>query len=121
MRVWLAIGVVVMVGVLSVPAAWTQPGPGGGLTVKQARASKLTGVLLVRGFVLVDRRGSIRLCERLIGAPPLCGGAALPVTGASASQLGTLKRAAGLAWSPRPQAVFGRLRRGRLVFTPNVR
>lgn len=120
MRARLAFGVVILIGMVIVPGAWSQPGPGGGLTVKQARASKLTGVLLVRGFVLVDRRGRVRLCERLVGVPPACGGAALVVAGASASLFSPLRRARGIAWSPRPQRVFGRMRDGRLVFAPNV-
>ena len=120
MRIWLAIGVLTLIGVVA-PAAWTQPGPGGGLTVREAKASRLTGVLLVRGYVLVDHGGRVRLCERLVGTPPACGGAMLFVTGAAGSQLGRLQRAAGIAWSSRPRAVFGRLRHGRLVFAPNVR
>lgn len=104
----------------AVPAGWTQSGPGGGLTIRQARASRLTGVLLVRGFVLVDRTGRARLCEHLVGAPPSCRGAALALEGAAKTRLGPLRDSAGVAWSPRPVGVFGRLRNGRLVFAPNV-
>ena len=120
MRVALAIGVVMVMGLMLVPGVSGQSGPGGGLTVKQARASKLTGVLRVRGFVLVDRGGRVRLCERLVGTPPACRGAVLLVTGAVAAQLGQLERAQGVAWSRRPQAVFGRMRDGRLIFAPHV-
>lgn len=120
MRIWLAIGALTLMGVVA-PAVWTQPGPGGGFTVREAKAPRLTGVLLVRGFVLVDRRGRVRLCEHLVGAPPACGGATLFVTGAAASQLERLQRAAGIAWTTRPRAIFGRLRHGRLVVAPNVR
>ena len=120
MRIWLSIGVLVLAGMISVPGASSQSGPGGGLTVKQARASRLTGVLLVRGFVTVDRRGRVRLCECIAGVPAACGGAELLVKGAPAAQFGPLQRAEGLAWSARPRSVFGRLRHGNLVFAPHV-
>jgi hypothetical protein len=120
MRISLAIGVVMVMGLMLVPGVSGKSGPGGGLTVKQARASKLTGVLLVRGFVLVDRGGRVRLCARLVGTPPACGGASLLVSGAAAAQLGRLKRAQGVAWSRRPQGVFGRMRHGRLIFASHV-
>ena len=44
MRIWLLIGVASLLGATAqaIPA---QPGPGGGLTVREARASSLTGVL----------------------------------------------------------------------------
>ena len=120
MRSWLANGGVMLLGMAVVPGVGSQPGPGGGLTVKQARASKLTGVLLVRAFVVVDRGGRVRLCDRIVGVPPACNGAVLAVTGASASQFGPLRRARGVAWSPRSQRVFGRMRHGRLIFAPRV-
>ena len=48
--------------------------------MSEAEASKLSGVLLVRGFVAVDRKGRVRLCDRLGGSPPVCQGATLVVT-----------------------------------------
>jgi hypothetical protein len=44
----------------------------------------------------------------------------LLVSGAAAAQLGRLKRAQGVAWSRRPQGVFGRMRHGRLIFASHV-
>jgi hypothetical protein len=120
MRIWLVIGVFIGIGVTA-QAVSAQPAPGGGLTVREARASTLTGVLLVRGFVFVDRRGHVKLCERLVGKPPTCGGAALAIVRVSRPQLGALRGAVGVSWSARPRALFGRLRDGRLVFAPNVR
>ena len=105
---------------VAVPAGYAQPGPGGGLTIRQARASRLTGVVLVRGSFLMDRTGRARLCERLVGAPPSCGGATLALEGASTARLGKLSRSAGVTWSTRPVAVLGRLRHGRLLVAPNV-
>jgi hypothetical protein len=102
------------------PAVHAQSGPGGGLTIREARASRLTGVVLVRGFFQMDRTGHARLCEHLVGAPPTCGGVALALEGASKARLGKLSRSAGVAWSARPVALFGRLRHGRLLVAPNV-
>ena len=117
---WMTLTVVVgTIGLFPVGSA-AQPGPGGGLSVREAKASKLSGVLLVRGFVTIDRRGRVRLCDRLGGSPPVCQGATLVVTGVTVSRLGSLRRASGVAWSSKPQALHGRLRNGRLVFAPNV-
>jgi hypothetical protein len=104
----------------AVPAVQAQPGPKGGLTIREARASRLTGVVLVRGFFRMDRTGRARLCEHLVGAPPMCGGAALAVEGASKARVGKLSRSAGVAWSTRPVALLGRLRNGRLFIAPNA-
>ena len=119
---WMTFVVMVVVAAGFLPgASAAQPGPGGGLSVREARGSRLSGVLLVRGFVLVDRKGRVALCDRLGGSPPACRGARLPVTGVPTSQLGPLRRATGVAWSSEPHAVSGHLRNGRLVFAPNVR
>lgn len=104
----------------AVPAGYAQSGPGGGLTIPQARASRLTGVVLVRGYFLMDRTGRARLCERLVGAPPSCVGATLALEGTSKARLGKLNRSAGAAWSTRPVALFGFLRHRRLLVAPNV-
>ena len=120
MRTWFTI-IAVILGASLPPAASGQPPPGGGLTVREAQASKLTGVLFVRGYVFVDRSGRIRLCARPAGSPPSCRGASLALTNVLVAQLEPLQRSASARWSRRAVSLYGRHRGNRLVFAPNVR
>ncbi len=63
------------------------PIPSGGLSIEEARASKLEGPLMVRGY-LIERDGALRLCEAILeSSPPQCGEPSLLVEGlADASQ-----------------------------------
>ena len=60
---------------------------GPGITVADARASTLSGPLLVNGaVVIVDREG--RLCSALAESfPPQCGGDSMPVVGLDSATL----------------------------------
>lgn len=105
MRLSPTIAVFFMVAVV-VSAASSQPAPGKGLSVPEARASRLPGVLLVRGYIVVNRGGRIRLCERAVRKRPSCRGTSLILTRVSVSQLGPLQHSMGVSWSAHPRAVI---------------
>lgn len=77
------------------PAAHTTPGasalgaptPDGGLSVADAKASDLSGPLMVRGYVIADV-DEYRLCEAILESePPQCGEPSLRINGLSPEEL----------------------------------
>ena len=92
----------------------------GGLSVADALATDLTGVIAVKGFLMVDDQGA-RLCELLAESlPPQCGGAAISVTGYE-EVLGTpLESAQGISWTDELVSFLGEIVDGAFVVDPTV-
>ncbi len=92
----------------------------GGLSVSDALATNATGVIAIKGFLLVDGQGA-RLCELLAESlPPQCGGAEIPVTGYE-EVLGTpLKSAQGISWTDKLVSFLGEIEDGTFVVDPTV-
>jgi hypothetical protein len=64
------------------PPSSGAPSPGGGLTIDEAIASPFEGPLMVKGFILAEQDGPVRLCSALAESyPPQCGGSSLVVEG----------------------------------------
>lgn len=88
---------------------------GPGLTVAEARSSKLDHPLLVNGFVVADGE-RVRLCEALAESyPPQCGGAFLEVRGLDVSSIPGIESEQNVRWTPRPRQVLGEVRGGTLT------
>ena len=89
-------------------------GVGPGLSVREALSSRLTGPLLVNGFVVITA-GETRLCQSLDQSqPPRCGDPSLVLEGFQPGP-GTLTRAAGAAWTSDQVQVLGERVGERLV------
>ena len=72
------------------PSAVGAPTRDGGLSVAEAKASELTGPLLVRGYV-IETDGGHRLCDAILESdPPQCGEPSLRVEGVAAADLRAL-------------------------------
>ena len=92
----------------------------GGLSVGEALATKATGVIAVKGFLLVDDQGA-RLCELLAeSAPPLCGGASILVTDYEEVVSVPLSNAQGVSWTDQSVSFLGEIVDGTLVVDPTV-
>lgn len=70
----------------------------------------------VRGFIFIDERGSVRLCEELLESyPPQCGGASLVVENFHHQSVPSLQESQGIFWSERPVDLSGTLTNGVLA------
>ena len=97
-------------------AASAVPAPGGGLTVREARASTLHEPLLVRGS-LVARGDEVRLCSALAESyPPQCGEPSLVVRGLDLDGVPRLQRSddGRVRWAERA-SVLGHVEGGVLT------
>lgn len=96
-------------------------GSGPGLSVGEALSSRLTGPLLVNGFIVIAN-GETRLCETLAESlPPQCGDPSLVVEGFEPDP-GALREASGVGashWSDDPVQVLGERGGERLVVSGN--
>lgn len=85
---------------------------GPGLSVAQARASRLNEPLLVTGYVVAEG-ARVRLCDALAESfPPQCGGASLEVRGIDLSAFGGLETSGGVRWSAQPRQLLGEVKNG---------
>ena len=81
-------------------------GVGPGLSVREAVSSRLTGLLLVNGFVVIAD-GETRLCQSLDQSqPPRCGDPSIILQGFE-PEPGALTEAAGVAWTSDQVQVLG--------------
>ena len=92
----------------------------GGLSVADALATDATGVIAVKGFLMVDDQGA-RLCELLAESyPPQCGGASIPVTGYEEVLSAPLSSTQGVSWTDQSVSFLGEIVGGTLVVDPTV-
>ena len=85
------------------------------LSIRRALATKPTGPVYVRGYVVSARNSPIRLCERLGEASRRCSGASLRIEDIDLEHLPALRGAGGAAWTPRPVELSGLVRGRTLV------
>ena len=92
----------------------------GGLSVPDALAGGVSGVIAVKGFLFVDDDGA-RLCELLAESfPPQCGGASLPITGYEEVLGVPLNTEQGISWTDGYETFLGEIVDGTLVVDPLV-
>ncbi len=92
----------------------------GGLTVADALTTDATGVVAVKGFLLIDDSGA-RLCEVLAESyPPQCGGATLSITNYEEVLGVPLSNAQGVSWTDQHVSFLGEIIDGTLVVDPTV-
>lgn len=88
-------------GVLGAPIV------GGGLSVEDALAGGVDGVIAVRGFLVEDADGA-RLCDLLAESlPPQCGGAWIELSETSTIDPDEMKSVQGVTWTDFPVTVLG--------------
>ncbi len=99
-----------------------QPGSGSsgtamgpGISVAEARRSRLDGPLLVNGYVIAEG-SKVRLCEALAESfPPQCGGASLEVRGLDLASLSGVQSSGAVRWSAQPRQLLGEVKNGVLI------
>ena len=92
----------------------------GGLFVADALATDATGIIAVKGLLLIDDQGA-RLCELFAeSAPPLCGGASILVTNYEEVLSVPLTSAQGVSWTDQLVSFLGEIVDGTLVVDPTV-
>ncbi len=92
----------------------------GGLSVSEALATDATGIIAVRGFLLIEGSDA-RLCEVLAESfPPQCGGSNLAVSGHESVAFPPLINEGNVTWSNEQVVVYGELADGTLIANPNV-
>ena len=93
----------------------------GGLSVTDALATDATGIIAVKGFLLVDDQGA-RLCELLAESlPPQCGGADIKITNYEEVVSVPLSNAQGVTWTDNLVSFLGEIIDGTLVVDPTSR
>jgi len=91
-------------------------GIGPGISVEQARASRLEGPLLVNGWLLRSSSGEVLLCTGLTDSlPPQCIEPALAVKGLDLSTVKGLRTERDTVWSQQAIQLLGELNNGALV------
>lgn len=92
----------------------------GGLTVTDALAGEATGVIAVKGFLVVDQQGA-RLCEALAESyPPQCGGTSIAITDYEEMVSVPLANAQGVNWTDEYVSFLGEIVDGVLVVDPTA-
>lgn len=92
----------------------------GGLTVSDALAGGVTGVIAVKGYLLDDGSGW-RLCEVLAESfPPQCGGESLGITGHEEMVDVPMLNEQGVTWTDAMVTFLGEIVDGVLVVDPTV-
>jgi hypothetical protein len=92
----------------------------GGLTVADAMTTDATGVIAVKGFLLVDDSGA-RLCEVLAESyPPQCGGASISITNYEEVLSVPLSSTQGVSWTDDYVSFLGEMVDGTLVVDATV-
>ena len=90
----------------------------GGLTVSEALATDATGIIAVKGFLVVDDSGA-RLCELLAESfPAQCGGASIPISGYEEVLSVPLNNSQGISWTDDLVSFLGEIVDGTLVVNP---
>ena len=88
---------------------------GTGITVSEARRSRLDGPLLVNGF-LVAEDSSVRICDALAeSSPPRCAGASLEVRGLDIDSISDVESSGTVRWSTQPRLLLGEVESGVLT------
>ncbi len=88
---------------------------GPGISVAQARVSKLAQPLLVTGFIVADGE-HVRLCEVLAESyPPQCGGQFLEVRGLDVSSIPGVESEQNTRWTSRSRQLLGEVSGGTLT------
>lgn len=94
-------------------------GVGPGISIEQARASDLTGPLLVNGWLWREGDNNVRLCARLTDSvPPKCGEPFLIVEGLDVQAVDGLRQEQDVTWSQEEVQVLGEVERGVLTIAP---
>ena len=92
----------------------------GGLTVSEALATDATGIIAVKGFLVVDDSGA-RLCELLAESfPAQCGGSSIPISGYEEVLSAPLNNSQGVSWTDDLVSFLGEIVDGTLVVDPLV-
>jgi len=92
----------------------------GGLTVADAMTTDATGVIAVKGFLLVDDSGA-RLCEVLAESyPPQCGGASISITNYEEVLSVPLSSTQGVSWTDDYVSFLGEMVDGTLVVDATI-
>ena len=85
-------------------------GVGPGISVADALDSDSKDELLVKGWLVVDQDGTVRLCDALAESdPPQCAGASVRVEGLDLGSLEGLTSKGGVTWSQQQVKLLGRL------------
>jgi hypothetical protein len=92
------------------PGAGAAIGPG--ISVAEARRSRLDGPLLVRGYVLAEG-SNVRLCDALLESfPPQCGAPSLEVRGFDLAALPGIQSSGNVRWSDQQRLLLGEVTNG---------
>lgn len=85
---------------------------GPGISVAEARRSRLDGPLLVRGYVLAEG-STVRLCDVLLESfPPQCGAPSLEVRGLDLASLPGVQSSSNVRWSDQQRLLLGEVTNG---------
>jgi len=96
-------------------AEGTGSGFGPGITIDEALKSRLSGPLLVNGWLLVSPSGESKLCSRLTDSmPPGCAAPSLLVRGLDLKTVENLRQEGGLTWSETSIQLLGEVKSGEL-------
>jgi hypothetical protein len=88
---------------------------GPGISVAEARRSRLDKPLLVNGYLVADD-SRVRLCDELAeSSPPRCGGASLEVHGLDLDSLSDVESSGSVHWTAQPRLLFGEVKSGVLT------
>ncbi len=91
---------------------------GDGISVAQARGTTSGEDLLVKGWLIVDEDGVVRLCDELAESdPPQCAGASVEVEGLDPGSIGGLMPRDGVRWSQEQVRLLGPVQDGVLRVT----
>jgi hypothetical protein len=92
------------------------PIPGGGLSIQEAIDSTLAGPLMVKGFIVADGQGSLKLCSALRESyPPQCGEPSLRVHPLALESVDNIMQPADVApaaWTPTQVSLLGDVESG---------
>ena len=92
----------------------------GGLSVSEALAGGVSGVLAVQGFIVDDGNGA-KLCESLAESfPAQCGGASMPVSGYEAAVTAPFINEQNVTWTDTTVSLFGEIVDGTFVVASGV-
>ena len=91
---------------------------GPGISVMDARVSKLESPVLVNGFLVITNE-DVELCESLPkSVPPGCAGGRLAVTGLDPTVVGPLQVVGYVRWSAAPIQLLGSIDGDTLIIDP---
>ena len=86
-----------------------------GISVAEARRSRLDKPLLVNGYLVADD-SRVRLCDELAeSSPPRCGGASLEVHALDLDSLSDVESSGSARWTTQPRLLLGEVEGGVLT------